>query len=138
MSIQTSGSAGRAAQTGAPTSMASSGVASSGTAFIGASLSNASMPASGMPPASVNTNHASVEQTLGTGFGAATSFHTRTVAFQRGAMAAMLTLYYDDRRGLKARGVPLEPPRRAISQPQAFPGLSIGCTPPAGWRADGR
>lgn len=75
-----------------------------------------------------------VEQQLGTAFGQATDFATTEVSFNRGDMHAMLVLYYDNARALKARGIDLS--RRAKQQatqtPNAFPGMS-GCTPPAGW-----
>lgn len=76
-----------------------------------------------------------VEQTLGTAFGKATEFATSTVAFERGDLASMMVLYYDDSKGLRQRGIVLaKPSRQHLSQPpQAFPAMS-GCTPPPGWR----
>ena len=73
---------------------------------------------------------------LGTVFGSATEFATETVSFHRGDMLAMIVLMYDDARGLRARGIDLSRrARRAETQtPNAFPGLSTGCTPPKGWR----
>lgn len=72
---------------------------------------------------------------LGTGFGQAEDFATTQVAFDRGDMLSLVTLFYDDARGLRALGIDLS--RRArvreTQTPNAFPGLS-GCTPPAGWR----
>ena len=75
----------------------------------------------------------SVQQTLGTAFGQATNFQTMQVTFERGDMVAMLIMYYDDIRGLKARGIVI-PTRRQQTQPQAFPGMTTGCTPPDGWK----
>ena len=75
-----------------------------------------------------------VEQTLGTGCGAATDFETSLVKFERGDLAVMMVLYYDDSRGLKARGIQLTRPSKAklSQQPQAFPGMN--CAPPPGWK----
>jgi hypothetical protein len=79
---------------------------------------------------------APVVQSLGTGFGEATDFATTTVTFNRGDLAAMIVMYYDDSRGLRARGIELtRPSRQRIAkavQPQAFPGMN--CVPPAGWK----
>lgn len=76
-----------------------------------------------------------VEQTLGTGFGEATEFETTSVSFNRGELVAQMVLYYDDSRGLRARGIVLDrrQPRRVDVEPQAFPAMSTGCTPPPGW-----
>jgi hypothetical protein len=72
-----------------------------------------------------------VEQTLGTTFGEATDFHTTTVQFQRGDLLAMIVLYYDDRQGLKRRGIDVT---RKLAAPNPFPAdTPKGCAPPAGW-----
>lgn len=72
------------------------------------------------------------EQSLGTAFGDATSFATRTVSFERGDLLTTLLCYYDEKRGLKARGIKIErPAKRKPAQPQAFP--AAGCVPPPGW-----
>lgn len=73
-------------------------------------------------------------QNLGTAFGEAQTFATTTVAFNRGDMQAMLVLYYDNARGLKARGIVLTRTKKdaVLATPNAFPGMS-GCTPPKGW-----
>lgn len=72
------------------------------------------------------------EQSLGTTFGEATNFATRTVSFERGDMLTTLLCYYDEKRGLKARGIKIErPAKRKPTQPQAFP--ATGCVPPPGW-----
>lgn len=75
-----------------------------------------------------------VQQNLGTAFGRAQDFATTTVSFQRGDMTAMIVLYYDDLRGLRARGIRIDRvSKKAGSQdPQAFPGMN--CAPPPGWR----
>jgi len=75
-----------------------------------------------------------VEQTLGTSFGQASDFRTSNVWFDRGEMLIMMMLYYDDIKGLRARGVPVDTARRRKPrQPQAFPGMTTGCVPPVGW-----
>lgn len=73
---------------------------------------------------------APIEQTLGTEFGKATDFATQEVKFERGDIVAVLVLYYDDRQGLKRRGID---PSRTQARPSAFPADDTGCTPPAGW-----
>lgn len=78
-----------------------------------------------------------VEQTLGTAFGEAQQFNTVEVEFDRGDLLAMSVIYYDDAKGLRARGIDLDRRKhhpRIKDQPQAFPGLNTGCTPPKGWR----
>jgi hypothetical protein len=71
---------------------------------------------------------------LGTGFGHAQEFATETVSFTRGDLLATMIVYYDDARGLKARGIQIGRPSRAryATQPQAFPGMA--CVPPKGWQ----
>jgi hypothetical protein len=73
----------------------------------------------------------SVEQTLGTGFGEATKFETTSVQFERGDMVAKIVVHYDDRQGLKRRGIDVN---RRVTAPNPFPADEpTGCTPPAGW-----
>lgn len=76
-----------------------------------------------------------VEQSLGTGFGKATDFTTQATTFERGDMLAMIVLYYDNAKGLRARGIELD--RKKVysnSKPSAFPAMNQGCTPPPGWK----
>jgi hypothetical protein len=83
----------------------------------------------------VNLNANFVEQSLGTAFGDAKQFSTYTVAFERGDVLATLLCYYDEKRGLKARGIKI--PRQARQkppQPQAFPAGLTGCQPPPHWQ----
>jgi len=74
-------------------------------------------------------------QNLGTAFGDATQFATTTVAFERGNTQCVMTMYYDEKRGLRARGIVIERPskQKYRTQPQAFP--AQGCVPPLGWNA---
>ena len=79
-----------------------------------------------------------VEQTLGTGFGSAQDFGTTAIEFNRGDLTAMMVIYYDDSRGLRARGIELvRPSRQRVAQasaPMAFPGMSKSCVPPRRWQ----
>jgi hypothetical protein len=96
----------------------------------GATLSCASDTFGGRTAASLTAS----AQNLGTGFGAATDFATQTVSFTRGDLLTVAVLYYDNLRGLRARGVPVERTGRRTyeAQPQAFPGMN--CAPPKGWQ----
>jgi hypothetical protein len=67
----------------------------------------------------VRINADPVEQTLGTGFGDASTFETTTVDFERGDMIALFELFYDDAQGLKRRGIDVR--RGAPARPSAFP-----------------
>lgn len=84
-----------------------------------------------------NTASEPVAQSLGTAFGKAQDFATTEVAFTRGDLSAMIILYYDDSRGLRARGIELaSPANRRVpynDTPQAFPGMQKGCVPPSNW-----
>jgi hypothetical protein len=73
---------------------------------------------------------APVEQTLGTEFGKATDFATQEVKFERGDIVAVMVVYYDDRQGLKRRGIDVS---RTSARPSAFPADETGCQPPIGW-----
>ena len=74
---------------------------------------------------------------LGTAFGDATAFHTTNVAFERGERLTIVSIFYDNIAGLRARGVPVHRRRKAVErQPVAFPALEAGhggCPPPPGW-----
>jgi len=72
-------------------------------------------------------------QSLGTAFGDQTSFVTQSVAFNRGEQLVVMSLYYDNLRGLRARGVPTDRRPKISHQPNAFPGLT-GCKPPPNWQ----
>lgn len=85
----------------------------------------------------LENNRPEVEQTLGTAFGEAQDFRTTEVEFNRGDLLAMNVLYYDDARGLRARGIDLDRRKqhpRVKEQPQAFPGMNKGCVPPKDWK----
>lgn len=73
-----------------------------------------------------------VAQNLGTGFGQATDFVTRQVSFERGTCITTMALYYDNARGLKARGIEVIRKKEVSPLPNPFP--ASGCTPPPGWR----
>lgn len=92
-----------------------------------ASAKSATLSTTSTLPASVNN--------LGTEFGKATQFATMASTFEKDAIIDMLALYYDDARGLRARGIVLERPSRQqySTTPEPFPGMN--CKPPKGWRA---
>src|ERR1035437_3782497 len=77
-------------------------------------------------------------QSLGTAFGDATNFATKTVEFDRGDHISTLIIYYDDARSLRARGVIITRPskQRYQTKPEAFPGMEneYGCQPPSSWK----
>lgn len=93
----------------------------------------------GMPTNDLLLNEASVcapqVNYLGTAFGEAAEFNTREVEFNRGDMLSYQVLYYDDMRGLRARGIIIERRSRKKAEPNAFPAMqSSGCVPPKNWR----
>jgi hypothetical protein len=101
-----------------------------GGGMFAASASAASMD---MSMESTPVAAAASVNNLGTGFGAATTFNTSSVTFEKDAVVDTLVMYYDDARGLKARGIVIERPvQRYTTTPNPFPG--IGCTPPPGWK----
>lgn len=70
---------------------------------------------------------------LGTGFGKEAEFKTTTGAFEKDKVVAMLALYYDNKKGLEARGIQVRKPKAVLNQnPNPFPGQ--GCRPPLGWK----
>lgn len=102
-------------------------------------LSDADFHCSLSADASADTIQAQnlVQNTLGTAFGESTSFATAKVDFTRGDMLSMIVLYYDDAKGLKARGIQMVKPSKKKYQqkPDAFPAMSPeGCQPPPNWR----
>lgn len=111
------------------------------TPFIGMSSISNSMTAgaSVYAPVSSSTSqatNASGPQTLGTAFGPASQFATQAVAFQRGLMIAIMSIYYDNLAGLRAKGVPITRIKRdkaSQRQPDAFPNR-YGCNPPSSWQ----
>ena len=83
-----------------------------------------------------NSNNPVVEN-LSIAFGEATKFATTTVEFQRGDLLSMMVVFYDNLKGLRARGVVMERVRKGKykSQPDAFPANpTSGCTPPPNWK----
>lgn len=79
-----------------------------------------------------------VKSSLGTGFGEATDFQTRTVSFNKrdeNNPDAVLVIYYDNLRGLEKRGIQVRT-RKSNKVPDPFPNYSntSGCKPPVGWR----
>lgn len=69
---------------------------------------------------------------LGTEFGERTDFSTKSVDFKNDSIIETLVLYYDDAKGLKARGIEVKKPAMTTAPtPNPFPG---GCTPPVNWK----
>lgn len=77
----------------------------------------------------------SFQQSLGTAFGEAQGFATRTVAFERAGVICVMVVGYDSLKGLRSRGIPITNRRRHVAQaqPNAFPGMHTGCIPPPTW-----
>lgn len=66
---------------------------------------------------------------LGTGWGEVSEFRTREVSYDFDYTPFLTEeVYYDDARGLKARGIRLDEGSRGY--PQAFPAGDFGCPPP--------
>lgn len=121
-----------------PSGWAADDVVATASASIGSTMRSKSV-SPGVSAQEVDQSHvAPVQQTLGTAFGEAQDFGTTEVTFNRGDLSALLVMYYDDSRGLRARGIELtRPSKRRLAPanaPQAFPGLQKGCVPPAGWK----
>lgn len=78
-----------------------------------------------------STMNASVQnmtQEIGTGFGKETDFKTHTEEFSKGNLLDTILIYYDSLKGLKDRGVKIEPIKH---KPKAF--VEYGCVPPKNW-----
>jgi hypothetical protein len=72
---------------------------------------------------------------LGTEFGAAARFDTRTTDFDKDQLIQTITIFYDDQKGLRLRGIEvIRNPRAPAPKPIPFPNARhLGCIPPAGW-----
>lgn len=70
-----------------------------------------------------------VEQEIGTGFGDASEFKTKTVEFERGDIVSTIVVYYDSKKNLIDKGVIKL--KKESKEPNPFPGM--GCKPPTGW-----
>ena len=74
-------------------------------------------------------------QELGTGFGEEADHHVVNTEFTRlPKPTAVLTLFYDTREKLIAKGVPVDRPQVAVT-PSAFPAEPQYCTPPSNWHS---
>jgi len=70
---------------------------------------------------------------LGTEFGESTDFKTTSESFERWYLLQTTTIYYDDARGLKIRGIEvIRNPQTPAPKGNPFPGR--GCKPPVDWR----
>jgi len=74
-------------------------------------------------------------QNLGTGFGRRAEHQTARTAFTPAQTEPNLVavIYYDDLRGLKARGIRISNRSNDQGLPNPFPKDPTGCAPPAGW-----
>lgn len=72
---------------------------------------------------------------LGTGFGKAASHAVVQTSFVPTSVepVAVAVIYYDDVRGLKARGIRLSMETHNTSLPNPFPKTQVGCEPPKDW-----
>jgi hypothetical protein len=72
-------------------------------------------------------------QNLGTGFGKETTHKVRSVAFEKASNTpdAICEITYDDKAGLKARGIDVDRPDVAANP---FPAQPQGCKPPPGYQ----
>jgi hypothetical protein len=71
-------------------------------------------------------------QNIGTEFGKMSSHKVNEVEFTpKDKPASVFSIHYDDRAGLKARGIDLS---RKAKVANPFPAQKRGCTPPEGWR----
>jgi len=91
---------------------------------LGDRHAKASAPMSAPPKTAADSAQArrdpAPRQNLGTQYGASQSSPTTEVPFQRATPtrpSAVLGLYYDDARGLRARGIQVDPPRPEAPQP---------------------
>ncbi len=97
------------------------------------SVASASSVADSVPLSDELERGIAPAQTLGTGFGEATDFNTTKAEFQRGDLLCQMLIYYDDKRGLKKRGIDVAAP--TVTRPSAFPADEpTGCKTPAGWK----
>jgi hypothetical protein len=71
---------------------------------------------------------------MGAGFGARQNFKVTEQPFERSALQAQMSLYYDSRRNLEKRGIEVvkKETRHLNELPTAFSG--IGCQPPKDWQ----
>ncbi len=106
----------------------SMGIAASASSAISQMHQTANIAASGYADEDV-------DQSLGTGFGKMDNFSVTNVTFSRGDMLSYQVIFYDEARGLKARGIQIVKPskQKYYQQPNAFPG-NTGCQPPKGWK----
>lgn len=73
---------------------------------------------------------------LGTGFGKLAEYSVRSVYFNpEDSSTCVAIIYYDNRDGLKKRGIKLGEKSNKNNLPNPFPATKItGCQPPKGWR----
>ncbi len=87
------------------------------------------MYASGSTLPAATQNPMLRSQSIGTGFGEATSFDTIEVSFERNNLISTMVLFYDDAAGLRKMGIDV---KNKTSSPNPFPN-DVGCKIPDGW-----
>ena len=72
---------------------------------------------------------------LGTGFGKKAEHYVVTIKFvaQQDTPTAIAVIYYDDKDGLRNRGIKISKKPQSDGLPNPFP-KDTGCAPPHGWR----
>lgn len=109
---------------------AKGGLLGSVSGSSGPSYASGSTLGGGMLDSYASTNSASLNN-LGTEFGQSQEFKTTEVEFEKGHHHSTFAIYYDDAKGLKARGIVVSSGIK--SPPNPFPASKSGCTPPPGW-----
>lgn len=129
----TSGSVG-IPQNGMPTASLGTAALSADQAYLSTTISGSTVTAQ-----SARALESAVSQSvnnLGTEFGQAAEFKSQEVPFEKGMLLSTVVMFYDDARGLKARGIVIERPsrQRYTTTPNPFPASTMGCKPPKNWR----
>jgi hypothetical protein len=107
-----------------------------GSTICGSSINCCTTPDAGSVHGEPTNGFVST-QNLGTGFGERAEHQVHEVSFTPETVepTAVAVIYYDDRRGLMARGIKLSSgKKRRDGLPNPFP-KDKGCTPPTGWRS---
>ncbi len=96
---------------------------------------------------SVSSTHVVIDDSIddktfniGTGWGDEVEHNVTVVDFERmnpTVADSLITVYYDTRKGLEARGIKVVKQRRYTGQelPDPFPTYTQGCKPPTGWKS---
>jgi hypothetical protein len=123
--------------TGTSTLLRNSLIGGSDVSLTASSSYSANASANNMQTVGTMTPSTEVTQdmfSLGAGFGKQTDFKTTTVTFEKDAILATLVVFYDDKKGLQARGIEIAKPKVIKEEPNPFPNSKLGCTPPKNWK----